>query len=230
MKEKLLSIVIPAYNEQSRIAEAIKRVKNLDFSRQGYSKEIIVVNDGSTDRTENILRAQKGIIFVSYKKNRGKGFALREGFRRAKGEIICIQDADLEYEDAAIARMLSEVLSGAEVVYGSRFKGNVSGMHFSHLCGNKLLTLATKTLFFSSVSDMETALKMFRAPVLKSLTLKSNSFDFEPEITAKVLLGGHKIKEVPVKYYGREKREKKISWKDGVKALGVLVKCRAGLL
>jgi len=230
MAEKLLSIVVPAYNEESRIFEALKRMKKLDFSALGYSKEIVVVNDGSKDRTEQILKKERGIRLVSYSKNGGKGFALRKGFAAAKGSVICIQDADLEYEDVAIGRMLQELIAGADVVYGSRFKGNVLGMHFSHLFGNKLLTLATKTLFFSSVSDMETALKMFRAPVLKSLSLKSNSFDFEPEVTAKVLLSGYKIKEVAVKYYGRKKSEKKISWRDGIKALGVLVKCRLGLL
>jgi glycosyltransferase involved in cell wall biosynthesis len=226
----LLSIVVPAYNEEDRIAQALKRLKNLKFNDLGFKKEIIVVNDGSKDKTKSILLKQKGIVLINLPKNRGKGYALRQGFKAAKGEVICIQDADLEYADSSIRTMLKEMNKGADVVYGSRFKGKFENMSKLHLFGNKFLSISTKILFFSNVTDMETALKMFRAPILKSIKIKSNSFDFEPEVTAKVLMAGHKIKEIPVKYNAREKAEKKISWKDGLKAFLVLIKCRVGLL
>jgi glycosyltransferase involved in cell wall biosynthesis len=230
MPNKLLSIVVPAYNEEDRIVEALKRLKALKFDSLDYKKEIIVVNDGSKDKTKKILLKEKGIVLINLPKNRGKGFALRKGFQIAKGDVICIQDADLEYADSSLKTMLKEIVRGENVVYGSRFKGKFENMSKLHLFGNKFLTISTKLLFFSNVSDMETALKMFRAHVLKSIKIKSNSFDFEPEVTAKVLMAGHKIKEIPVKYVARHKAEKKISWVDGLKAFGVLLKCRLKLL
>ncbi|MAG21808.1 MAG: glycosyl transferase [Candidatus Diapherotrites archaeon] len=224
--EKLVSIIVPAYNEESRIAQALEELKQASFAEHGFEKEIIIVNDGSRDNTLGILKKVKGIKLVSYAENRGKGFALRQGFKEAKGSVIAIQDADLEYDPTNISLLLKEILSGHNVVFGSRFKGKPKKMTFTFYFGNKFLSVLTSLLFGQEITDMETCQKVFTKGALDKISLSANGFDIEPELTAKFMKAGHQILELPISYDAREKEEKKIGVSDGIKAAFVLLRIK----
>lgn len=219
-----LSVIIPVYNEESTIQEILRQVRAVELAH-----EIIIVDDGSTDRTRELLKAeesQPGTIVIYQPVNQGKGVAVRTGIERATGDIILIQDADLEYDPRDYAVLIRPIVEGrVKVVYGSRFLGPRKAMLFWHMLGNKMLTLVTNILYNTILSDMETCYKVFRADVIKGIPLHSRRFELEPEITAKVLKRGHRIFEVPISYYGREYSEgKKITWREGPKALWTLIK------
>lgn len=222
---KKLSIIIPVYNEKDTIRDILDRVKAVDIE-----KEIILVDDFSTDGSREILQglAEKGEKVFFHERNMGKGAALRTGFAHVTGDYCIVQDADLEYDPEDYHRLIAPVLKGkAEVVYGSRFTGEHRNMFFHHWVGNKFLTLVTNLLYNTTISDMETCYKLFRSDIIKSVNIKSNRFNFEPEITAKVLKKGFRIYEVPISYAGREFSEgKKITWRDGFSALWTLLKYR----
>jgi glycosyltransferase involved in cell wall biosynthesis len=225
-----LSILIPVYNERATILEILDRVQEAPLPKVIDEKEIIAVDDGSTDGTRELLSQveQQGVSVLYHEHNQGKGAAIRTALARATGDIIIIQDADLEYDPRDYAQLVQPIVEGrAKVVYGSRFLGPRMAMMFWHMLGNSALTLMTNILYDAILSDMETGYKAFRADVIKAIPLHSRRFDFEPEVTAKVLKRGHRIFEVPISYYGREYREgKKISWKDGVVAVWTLFKYR----
>jgi len=223
-----LSVIIPVYNEEKTVKEIINKVKSVNLD---IEKEIIIVDDSSKDSTRDILKKIKddSIKVYYHEKNKGKGAAVRTGLNNSSGEIIVIQDADLEYNPKEYPLLLDPILNGKEkVVYGSRFKGRILGdLILSHYYGNKLLTLVTRILYLHGVSDMETCYKMFRREVLDGINLKAKRFDFEPEITAKIIKKGYNIYEVPITYHMRSFKEgKKIHWTDGIKALYYLVKYR----
>lgn len=225
---KKISIVIPAYNEEKTIAEIINRVKKTEI---GLDKEIIVIDDGSTDGTRKILKnlADESLKIIFHEKNLGKGAALRSGFSQATGDIILVQDADLEYDPRDYPQLLEPILDGrAEVVYGSRFLG---GPHrvllFWHYMGNKFLTFLCNLCTNLNLTDMETGFKVFRREVLEKIRIKSNRFGFEPEITIKVGRLHCRVYEVPISYSGRDYSEgKKITWKDGVAAIFHILRFR----
>lgn len=221
-----LSIIIPSFNEAATLPSAIARVKKVNLGNT--AKEIIVVDDGSTDGTKEKLKKITGIIKVKLSKNQGKGAAIRVGLQKATGDYVLIQDADLEYDPEDIPDLLTPVLNGqAKVVYGSRFTGPHRNMLFWHLMGNKLLSFVTNLLFNTTISDMEVGYKLIPTKLLKSLNLESNRFGFEPEVTCKLLNQGLRIYEVPISYSGREFEEgKKITWRDGVQALWLVIKFR----
>lgn len=229
-----LSIVIPVYNEEKTLLKILRKVEDVDLGE--IKKEIILVDDFSKDDSRKILKELdklKRYKIIFHEQNKGKGAALRTGFGKATGDIIVVQDADLEYDPEDYKRLLEPILTEkTKVVYGSRFIGTrflsrqkwFSPMHY---IGNKTLSLLTSILYFKSVSDMETCYKMFSRDILKNLNLKAQRFDFEPEITAKLLKNGYKIKEVPIHYYPRGfQHGKKITWRDGIKALYYLLKYR----
>jgi len=215
-----LSIVIPVFNEANTIQEIISKVHNIPFD-----KEIIVVDDGSSDATPRILHEIKehyAIKLICKAKNEGKGSALREGFRQVTGDIVIIQDADLEYEPADYVILIEPIVKGdADVVFGSRFIGYPRRvMYFWHTFANNLVTLFSNVLNDINLTDMETCYKVFKAPILKEVHFTSNRFGFEPEFTAKVAKKKYRIYEVPISYHGRTYKEgKKINWKDGMAAL-----------
>jgi glycosyltransferase involved in cell wall biosynthesis len=220
-----LSILIPIYNERATLLEIVKRVQAVPFE-----KEIIAVDDGSTDGTRELLPQveQQDVIVLHHERNRGKGAAIVSALQRATGDIIVIQDADLEYDPRDYKQLVEPILEGrAKVVYGSRFMGPRMAMFFWHMLANKMLTLMTNILYDAILSDMETGYKAFRADIVKGMRLRSRRFDFEPEVTAKVLKRGTRIFEVPISYYGREYNEgKKIGMKDGFVAVWTLLKYR----
>ena len=221
-----VSVVIPVYNEEGTIRELVERVCQIPID-----KEIIAVDDYSTDGTREELKklAQEGKIrLFLHKENMGKGAACRTGLRHIKGDVVIIQDADLEYDPADYPDLLKPIQQGrSKVVYGSRFLGPHKAMYFWHTVGNKMLTLITNVLFDTTLTDMETCYKVFTADIARTLKLKSNRWGFDPEITAKILKQGHRIYEVPISYTGREFWEgKKISWRDGFTIVRTLIKYR----
>jgi glycosyltransferase involved in cell wall biosynthesis len=220
-----LSVVIPVYNEKDTVLKVIDRVRSV-----ALSKEIIVVDDCSTDGTRELLQslpASDDLTIILQSKNAGKGAALRAGFNVVSGDIVVIQDADLEYDPAEYPNLIQPILaSKADVVYGSRFLG---GPHrvllFWHSVGNRFLTILSNMLTDLNLTDMETCYKVFRADVLKKITLCENRFGFEPEFTAKIGKARFRIYEVPISYSGRDYSEgKKISWKDGIAAIYFILK------
>lgn len=230
---KTLSIIVPAYNERPTIRTILERVEGVQVEHRGVrlGKEIIVVDDCSTDGTGQVLdelAAQGRIRLFRHERNQGKGAAIRTGLQAATGDIIVIQDADLEYSPEDYPVLVGPILDGmADVVYGSRFLGTHRAFLFWHYVGNKFLTLVTNVLYNTILTDMETGAKAFRAEAIKGICIRSNRFDFEPEITAKVLKRGCRLYEVPITYAGRDPREgKKITWKDGFPAIWALIKFR----
>jgi glycosyltransferase involved in cell wall biosynthesis len=224
---KKLSIIVPVYNEQNTIDEILKRI--VSVSLPGWPKEIIVVDDGSTDRTKKILKSwEKKVCVIYQERNEGKGSALSIGFRKAAGDVILVQDADLEYSPKDYPILLAPFdNSQVDVLYGSRFLGPHLSTMFMYAQGNKFVTLVTNLLFNTNITDMETGYKVFRRRVLDGITIRAKRFDVEPELTAKVLKKGCQIYEVPISYYGRKFAEgKKLTWRDGVVALWTLIKYR----
>ena len=224
--DPLLSVVMPAYNERDTIAEIIRRVLAVPVRI-----ELIVVDDCSTDGTRDLLQAlqrELGFTLVLQAANAGKGSALRAGFLHVTGDIVIIQDADLEYSPEEYPPLIELICAGrADVVYGSRFLGRHRVFLFTHYLGNKLLTLVTNVLYNTILTDMETCFKVMRIEVLRSFTLESNGFGIEPELTAKIFKRRYRVYEIPITYDGRSYDEgKKITWRDGLVALWVLIKYR----
>ena len=223
----LLSVIVPVFNERATVAEVIRRIRRVELP---VDVEVIVVDDGSSDGTDKVLDAlgDSTVRVINHPHNRGKGAAIRTGLEAVRGDLILVQDADLEYDPADWPKLLEPILRGkSKVVYGSRFTGERKNMMPLHWIGNRFLSLVTNVLYSSTLSDMETCYKLFDRRVLDGLTIVSDKFDFEPEITAKVLRRGYRIYEVPISYAGREADEgKKITWRDGFGALRALVKFR----
>jgi len=215
-----ISVVVPVYNEEKTILDIIEKIKKVPID-----KEIIIVDDASTDSTKEKLsriKDEAGIKIIYKEKNEGKGAALQSGFKYVSGDIVIIQDADLEYDPTDYLKLIAPIEEGkADVVFGSRFLGYPRRvLYFWHTIGNKLLTLFSNMLNNINLTDMETCYKAFRASLLKEITFKSKRFGFEPEFTAKVAKRKYRIYEVPISYYGRNYKEgKKITWKDGLAAL-----------
>lgn len=225
-----ISIVIPVFNEAGTVREVVSRVLAVPL---GVKKEILLVDDGSTDgtreRLEQIAADEPAVRVLRHARNLGKGAALRTGFQHATGEILLIQDSDLEYDPRDYPRLLEPLLEGkADVVYGSRFLGGPHRvLFFWHFVGNKFLTLVSNLVNNLNLTDMETGYKAFRKQVLSRFPLKANRFGFEPEFTAKTARHGCRIYEVPIAYHGRDYSEgKKVTWRDGVAALFEILRFR----
>ncbi len=221
-----VSVIIPVYNEVKTILEIVRRVQS-----QPNVGEIIIVDDCSRDGARELLQQTPfpdTVKVLYHEKNMGKGAAIRTGVQAATKDIIIIQDADLEYNPSDFPVVLRPILDGvADVVYGSRFLGIHRSFMLHHYLGNRFLSLMTNILYNNMLTDMETGYKAFRAPIIKSMRIRSNRFDFEPEITAKVLKRGYRIYEVPIYYAGRDYSEgKKITWRDGFAAIWALVRFR----
>ena len=233
-RPELLSIIVPVYNEVRTVLAVIERLRAIDLP---VAREVLVVNDGSTDGTREALEsarsagigdAASGIRIIHAERNAGKGAAIRLGLDASTGSIIAIQDADLELDPQQLSALVAPIVRGeAEVVYGSRFLAGRPAAPWITIAANRALTGTTNLLFGSSITDMETCYKIMRADVARSLQLDANRFDIEPQITARLLRGGHRIHELPVKFDPRSRAQgKKIGWRDGVRALEVLVKER----
>jgi glycosyltransferase involved in cell wall biosynthesis len=224
---KSLSVIVPVYNEEATVAEIVRRVQAVEVPLR---VDVIVVDDGSDDGTDKVLASLGGnaVLVITHEVNQGKGAAIRTGLTHATGDLVLIQDADLEYDPEDWPVLLDPVLRHrASVVYGSRFTGERKNMLPLHWIGNRFLSLVTNILYRSTLSDMETCYKLFDRRAIEGLTIVSNRFDFEPEITAKVLRRGFRIYEVPISYAGREPDEgKKITWRDGFGAVWALVRFR----
>lgn len=227
MKKKkalLLSVVIPVYNERRTIEQILNRVLAVQMK-----KEVIVVDDGSSDGTADVLaklRRKRKFDLIRHDVNRGKGMAVQSGLSRVKGDVVVIQDADLEYHPEDYPKALALIEDGwADAVYGSRFLGPHRVFLFWHYVGNKILTLLCNMITSGMLTDMETGFKLIRANVLKTMDIRSETFDFEVEITVKLFRYGYRVYEIPITYTGRGYEEgKKITWRDGIRAFGALAK------
>jgi glycosyltransferase involved in cell wall biosynthesis len=224
--DSLVSVVMPVYNEPKTIHEIVKRIED-----SAVRKEIIAIDDHSTDGTSEVLEemARAGRIrLFKHRVNMGKGAAVRTGLKQVRGNIVIIQDADLEYDPAEYPQLIAPILKGrTKVVYGSRFLGEHKAMYFSHMLFNKALNLMGNILFDSTLTDMETCYKVFTTDIARRLNLRSNRWGIDPEITAKILRMGNRIYEVPISYTGREHWEgKKISWRDGFSVIFALLRYR----
>ena len=226
LPDPLLSVVVPCYNERTTIEEIIRRVLAVPIRT-----ELIVVDDGSKDGTRDILtELSRALNFklIFQPHNAGKGAALRRGFQEVTGDLVVIQDDDLEYSPEEFPELIELIREGrADVVYGSRFLGRHRVFMFTHYIGNRIVTLLTNVLYNTMLTDMETCYKVMRTEVLRSFTLESDGFGIEPEMTAKIFKRGYRVYEVPITYDGRGYDEgKKITWRDGIVALWVLLKYR----
>jgi glycosyltransferase involved in cell wall biosynthesis len=224
MNKEYLSLVMPVYNEKNTIEEIIEKVLKLEIL-----KELIIVDDGSTDGTRDILKnmnLSNKVKKVFHERNMGKGGALGTGFKEVTGDIVAIQDADLEYDPSELEELTTPIRKGvADVVYGSRLSGGKPQRvyMFWHKLGNSLITLTANILFNSTLTDIETCYKAFKREIIKDITIRSKGFSVEPELTAKVLKKNCRIYEIPISYYGRSYNEgKKITWKDGFSAIFTL--------
>jgi glycosyltransferase involved in cell wall biosynthesis len=230
---ELLSIIVPVYNEVRTVLAVIDRLQAIDLP---VPREIVIVNDGSTDGTREVLQSiesgvpgrESRVRVIHVHPNAGKGAAIRRGFQEANGTIVAIQDADLELDPQQLAALVTPVVRGeTDVVYGSRFLAGRPEAPWITIAANRGLTAVTNVLFGSSITDMETCYKIMRTEVARSLALDANRFDIEPQITARLLRGGHRIHELPVTFDPRSRAQgKKIGWRDGVRAIEVLVKER----
>jgi len=222
-----LSIIIPCYNEDRTIRDVVEGIFNIQLP---IKREIIIIDDGSKINQNSHIKdfiEQNLVKFLRLKKNYGKGFAIRIGLKRSTGDLILIQDADLEYQPIDILKLLSPILKGeAKIIFGTRFHSNKLSMSKSHYLGNRLLTKITNFLYKSKLTDMETGYKLFLKEVIKDTPLKSREFEFEPEFTSKVLLRGFKILEVPISYQNRKYDKTKITIFDGIESLMVLLQSR----
>jgi glycosyltransferase involved in cell wall biosynthesis len=226
LRDPLLSVVMPVFNEADTVEEIIRRVLSVPVRT-----ELIVVDDCSTDGTSGRLarlQEELGFTLLRQTRNGGKGAALRRGFEAVHGDLVVIQDADLEYSPEEYPQLIDLICQGrADVVYGSRFLGRHRVFLFTHYAGNRFLTLLTNILYNTMLSDMETCYKVMRTDVIRSMTLRSDGFGIEAELTAKIFKRGYRVYEVPITYDGRGYEEgKKITWRDGLVALWVLVKYR----
>ena len=231
MSNQLVSVLVPAYGEANTIGEVVRRVLAL----KDLHVELIVIDDGSTDDTGGAARAAADgdgrVRVLVHERNQGKGAAVRTGIADSRGDIVVIQDADMEYDPTDLPKVLQPLMDGvADVVYGTRLRGGEPqrAHMFWHLVGNKFLSLLTNVLFNTTITDMEVGYKAFRGDLIRSFTLVSNDFTFEPEVTAKVLrTPGVRLYEIPIAYYGRGYDEgKKITWVDGLKAVWALLRFR----
>ena len=226
----LVSLIVPAYNEAANIGDVLTRVFELPLRA-----EVIAVDDGSTDGTPDVLRSfedSHGITVLRHERNRGKGAAVRTGIARSTGDIVLIQDADMEYDPADVVELIRPIVDGyADVVYGSRLTGGrpQRAYMFWHLVGNRMLALLTNLLWNTTLTDMETGYKAFRGEIVRGFELSEDDFRIEPEITANVLHRKLRLYQLPIAYYGRTPEEgKKISWRDGPPAVWTLLRLRFG--
>jgi len=224
--DPLLSVVMPVFNEHATVEEIVRRVMAVPMRT-----ELIVVDDGSTDGTREqlaALQSELGFRLVLQERNQGKGAALQRGFKEVTGDLVVIQDADLEYSPEEYPELVQLICEGrADVVYGSRFLGRHRVFMFSHYLGNRIVTLLTNVLYNTMLTDMETCYKVMRTEVVRGMNLESNGFGIEPEMTAKIFKRGYRVYEIPITYDGRGYEQgKKITWRDGIVALWVLLKYR----
>lgn len=228
---RTLSVIVPVYNERETLPEIVRRIRDVDLGAYRLTTEIVLVDDGSTDGTRDLLPGLAelpGVRVFLLPRNRGKGAAVRAGIENAAGDFLLVQDADLEYDPRDYPTLLRPILEGrSSVVYGSRFLGEHKAMYYWHQVGNKLLTTIANVLYNTTLTDMETCYKLCTREVARSFKLKQNRWGFDPEMTAKILKRGHRIYEVPISYNGREFEEgKKINWRDAFVVVASLVRYR----